>query len=1115
MAIKINFDSACIPEKPTLILATRSGNFLGQLLAEEIVVHDAMNESPEISFSVKKYKDNNSMDYLWDSIQDFKLVWCKEWDMWFEIAVELEESNSVQKKVSATNLGIAELSQLMVYTTEINTENDIARDDYELPTVFYNEKNSSISLLNRVMEKAYAYSIEHVDDSLKNIQRTFSFDGKSIYDCLQEIAEEIGCLFVFNSNTNKDGSINRSISVYDLEQICNDCGYRGEFTNKCPKCNSTNFKEGYGEDTCIFIESNELTEDIQLKTDSESTKTCFKLEAGDDLMTATIINCNPGGSSYLWRIPEYMMQDMSEELQDKIKEYNNLYNMYSTIYPFAYMNIDKEKIDYYNSLIDYYKSYNKNLEKLVIPVSGYPALIKNYYNTIDFCSFLKTELMPSVEMIETNAIEQMGILLSKMESTISVSSLSSVSKIAVENSIESMAKSIIDNRYKMKVTESNCSDENGEWKWSGKFYIENNYDETDNSTSDSITLDINDNYEDYVKQKVDNALNKSVNYNSNIKEIFSLNDADFESEIRKYCYDYLKIFKDSCTACIDILIQQGVSDKNGSYWDSEENSLYESLYLPYCKKNEIIDSVLNEMDSNIKMISGDPEDPEKERSIQYSIEKIIASVHNSLNLEAFLGEGLLKEFSCYRREDEYKNDNYISEGLTTSELFENANKFIEVAQKEIYKASEKQYSIVSTLKNILLIDKFKPLVDSFKVGNWIRYRVDGSIFKLRLIGYEIDYDNLNEIDLELSNVLKIADGVSDQQSIMKQISTMATSYKSVQRQASKGEDGDNKINQIITDGVYLDNIKLLSESKDQAITLDKNGLLCRQVQDDNTYDDAQLKIINNGIYMTDDNWETAKTAIGYCNYKNADGTVNYYYGINAETIVGKLVIGEQLNMYNKDNSFMFNKDGLSVFSKDVSVIINPNAESIFTIKSNGENTFSFDSKGNLIVVGEIHATGFYLKDGVTISHENISGLSTVAITGEYSDLSGTPELHKVAISGEYEDLNNKPNLSAVAESGDYNDLSNLPDLNAKFDNPSNNNSATNKSILRKVGNYSEWESVSNSIDNSDKIPNSKAVYDYALSKNVGAQKAGKLLYVDVNGNIITLSIEDLKNMLQA
>ena len=74
---------------------------------------------------------------------------------------------------------------------------------------------------------------------------------------------------------------------------------------------------------------------------------------------------------------------------------------------------------------------------------------------------------------------------------------------------------------------------------------------------------------------------------------------------------------------------------------------------------------------------------------------------------------------------------------------------------------------------------------------------------------------------------------------------------------------------------------------------------------------------------------------------------------------------------------MFNKDGLSVFSKDVSVVINPNAESIFTIKSNGENTFSFDSKGNLIVVGEIHATGFYLKDGVTISHENISGLSTV------------------------------------------------------------------------------------------------------------------------------------------
>ena len=53
--------------------------------------------------------------------------------------------------------------------------------------------------------------------------------------------------------------------------------------------------------------------------------------------------------------------------------------MYSIVYPFfrCYMSVGKEKIDYYNSLIkDPYKEYDKSLEKLIFPVSGYSSLIK-------------------------------------------------------------------------------------------------------------------------------------------------------------------------------------------------------------------------------------------------------------------------------------------------------------------------------------------------------------------------------------------------------------------------------------------------------------------------------------------------------------------------------------------------------------------------------------------------------------------------------------------------------------------------------------------------------------------------------------------------------------------
>ena len=55
-------------------------------------------------------------------------------------------------------------------------------------------------------------------------------------------------------------------------------------------------------------------------------------------------------------------------------------------------------------------------------------------------------------------------------------------------------------------------------------------------------------------------------------------------------------------------------------------------------------------------------------------------------------------------------------------------------------------------------------------------------------------------------------------------------------------------------------------------------------------------------------------------------------------------------------------------------------------------------------------------------------LATVATSGQYSDLSGSPSLATVATSGQYSDLSGSPVLVTVATTGSYNDLTNLPTL---------------------------------------------------------------------------------------
>lgn len=59
---------------------------------------------------------------------------------------------------------------------------------------------------------------------------------------------------------------------------------------------------------------------------------------------------------------------------------------------------------------------------------------------------------------------------------------------------------------------------------------------------------------------------------------------------------------------------------------------------------------------------------------------------------------------------------------------------------------------------------------------------------------------------------------------------------------------------------------------------------------------------------------------------------------------------------------------------------------------------------------------------------NKPSLATVATTGAYSDLSGRPALAAIATSGSYNDLTDLPMLVSVASTGSYTDLSGTPEL---------------------------------------------------------------------------------------
>lgn len=1143
MAIRIQFDSSHNVIPPTLVLTTRNGNKLGGIIYHNLVVKHSIRQSMEMSFSVNKndYSLKNGNADLWGLIADFKLVWCKEWNCYFEINVTTNEEYTTDKEITAVSLGDAELSQINLYNIQINTEDDIARDNYE-PTVLYNENNTNASLLHRIMEKVPHYTVKHVDPAVASIQRTFTFDNKSLYDAFQEIAEEMECVFDIVCRDGTNG-IERTISIFDLEN--------------------------YGNDTNILLSTDALADNINYSIDTGAVKNCFRLEGGDDLMTATIRNCNPNGSGYIWYISNEMKSDMSNELVEQLEKYNEQYDYFykyynpldteiknytgkmlvgkllqdygyggnvdllhrplvpmsnvvnsgwdddvydedgteitATVYTCTRCNeemtiaanftpivvnstggyirtlspyemdgyaediingnhsdaedlrlqigsffygenavqkavdaavrihelqdyyylddsgdefIDPnivaefessiadrtDVINSYNALVRKYQTYTHDYTEIKTPINGYPAIMEAYYNTIDFCYYLNDSLMPTVQMSNTNARTEANKLHYQSLKNTAIQNLSSTTSVATVNSaIAAMAKTIVDARYQIKVLDDECSfnystTEGRSSTWNGKIKVTNYSDEEDTYTAELRAIPISSDYAAFVEQKLKTVLaNTREDTIASIEDLFKLEDSaqrtntPFKAELKRYSLQRLKAFHDACQGCIDVLIQQGIADNNNT-----ESEMYKTIYLPYYNKLGSIQSEMDLRQSEIDIVAGkfDSEGGLLADGMQTVLEKERNAIQDNLDFQDYLGATLWQEFVAYRREDTYSNTNYVSDGLDNDELFARAMEFIQTAKDEIEKSATKQHTINARLKNLLVMKEFASIVDCFEVGNWLRLKVDGKLFKLRLVDYQIDFENLESIDITFSDI--VVDGTeATAKDILNQAASMATSYNTVSRQARKGDKTSSMVDNFVNDGLALTTTKIIDTADNQEVSWDKHGLVCREYNNlTDSYSDKQVKLINKGVYITDNGWRTAKAGIGNFTFfnpaaNNGEGEYQEAYGVIADTIVGNVILGKNVGIYNTKNSITMDEDGF-VLTTDGTGSDDP--QSVFTIRRKTMNNetksfkdmFYIDSNGFVTINGGVKID----IDGESNSStmvEMVDGKITTHITDELAD----------------------------------------------------------------------------------------------------------------------------------
>lgn len=875
---------------PTVVLCHRNKHKIGAIypISEWSITPDMYNKN-ECSFKV--YKEVNGIATpLWDQIKDLKVIYIPEYNEYFQISIDKTQTNETVKTITGSNLGIAELSQTMLYDIEINTEDDIARDAYKMAYI-YDPTDISSSLLGRVLSKAPHYKIKHVDASLCKLVRSFSINDKSIYDFLTgDLADELKCLVWVDS-------YDRSISIYDLENSCPKCGHRAENETVCSKCRTT-MTRGYGEYFNVPVSNDNLSDSITVTTKDDEVKNTFRIQGGDDVINAAIRAVNPNGTEYINRFAAFQTEDMSKELIDQINAYQELYE-------------SKRK--------------------------PYKEIMNGLYDTIDQILYLTSSMMPSPETDDTDANKELAKLTADNLGMIAVQNLRVAGVTTVNNAVKSIADIYMSAGYKVEIASSTYSNQ----VWNGRFKVTSVDDENDTAINGSdITLLITDDYETFITQKIQKILDKQ-------------DMSDEEYDWTKYGLNRLSSFSDAYQSCIDMLIDSGVGDPNHEF--------YTSIYLVYYNKKLEVDKEIQVREAQIK--------EQEDKEAKY--EKQRDNIQSELNFEKYLGKDLYSEYCLYRREDTYQNDNYISDGLSNSEILSKAEELLEVAQKEIVKASELQVDLSTDVGNIWTINEFKDVLDQWICGNWIRVICDDDIYKLRLLNYTIKDSDFSKISCDFSSVLKVSDGISDIKSVLDSAKSMAGSYESVKRQAKNAQETGKTVSEWVEHGMNATAVAI-RDSDSQSITYDNHGLLARTYDDiTGEYEPEQLKVVNNTLAITDDNWKTVKAAIGKIHYEDPkhSGDMLSAYGVLGETIIGKLLLGEALGIYNDGGSLKFDKNGLSISNGTNSFVVNPNDETLISLSNNNGKILWVDTKGGLHLRGD--------GSGLDItSNEAISGVSS-------------------------------------------------------------------------------------------------------------------------------------------
>ena len=349
----------------------------------------------------------------------------------------------------------------------------------------------------------------------------------------------------------------------------------------------------------------------------------------------------------------------------------------------------------------------------------------------------------------------------------------------------------------------------------------------------------------------------------------------------------------------------------------------------------------------------------------------VAAINTALSFAVNFTTAQYKELSEFIYENSYQNSNLIVTDQSTAVDYQDTSQELYDQSKSVLsRSSLPRYEFTMNTANFVAMKEYAAFTGELVLGSTVTVNVNDNFTVVPiLLEITMSYDDPSQFSLTFGNRLRLDNGNYQYADLIGQVVSTGSSVAGNADQWSNWDKNyKDSVSTFITSSLNA-SLNAVINATNQEIIINTNGLRGKTEISAGVYDPRQVWLTSSMLAFTDDNWNTAKLALGQIEWNG-----NIVYGLVADTVVGKLLAGNQLTITNEGSNFTLDQNGAKlnnasflIQNNNTAIVMTPTEETINGIVSHGisiqskasgiwENVFYTDSNGNLIIKGTFSVT---------------------------------------------------------------------------------------------------------------------------------------------------------------